>query len=74
MFFNLDNLATVIISAMRTNMMGEFALVTLRTFGYIRNLKLPVGTTFPSPGPGVSSFWKWHDLKSFFVILRGKIF
>lgn len=57
-----NDFLTIIISAVRADMMGKFWLVAMRTSGDIRRIEFPVRPSFSSSGFGMSSFRQWHFL------------
>ncbi len=60
-FDNFDNLATLILSAMRTGSMRADLLVAVRTLGELRDAQSIVRPAGGRAALGMASFWIRHD-------------
>jgi hypothetical protein len=55
-----DDLATLVMAAMRTHPVGQLALLAIRADGSPRLRQSVVGASLVAAGSGVASFWVRH--------------
>lgn len=61
-FFDVENFASLIVSALRARAVGHFLLVAVGTFGKAMTLQKIVGAPRRGALLGVSSFWIRHGV------------